>query len=665
MSKVQKFSPYSSPGQRNWVDWVSQYGPTVGNVARHYLKRKMRQRNNNQGQGGKITHDTISMQGTKDMIRGPHYQKSLGRRKRVNIPRQLGQLVDDTKIFKQQFKLKINSGAGLRQWCQIVCRYRAAPGKEVSSELQVHGATLNPNVIADIKQPADYYNTLGFTDDMKYRVSCPPTVEGQYILSSAAESMYLNSTLHTGDSTNINQNRLFFLNMPLTYLEQDMFNMGMGPGIRKYTRPMHYSTMPSGNEMTIANSGNTNATYRPAMTQEGELVTNATMVGVDRSRTTTMKAVTHPQYKELKFDMQNAPLNTALLTGNMALPMVYDFRLGWGINQLDYNLIADSLGDDDVPNNDPQWIKTNNSDNTIATIKNGEVSFTFNNLGDAQAYVTTLVVVQKHVDEHYWSMPTALTDTYLKSAQEFIKSGEWSITNNITSTIAADSAGSMPSPYMYVSHPSIKPFGKIPTKFLEDFNKHFIIKSQTTMKLGIGERQSCKIELGGLQYSTESLAMNKSLHSRYEPQQNQYYHPAPMSSNDDAMASMATGVKANFPLCCQQGTTHFLFGVQGFNAPFAKKTDANGNPSVDGTVDNTTCEGRWAVPAIVDISGTYKEIIAPLTTGKSNPIPIQRCLTKLPQTQSSSAPQNNVYPIATAMPRVRTIQDSAMEIGNV
>jgi len=475
--------------------------------------------------------------------------------------------------------------------------------------------------------------------------------------------MYLNATYHQGDHSGIKQNNLFFLNMPLTYLEQDMYNMGMGPGLRRYTRAMmdtdQEMNLSNANAHTIVNTDMTSATNE--LTIAG---TDALTTGTLRSRTTIMKPVTHPAYKELEFDMQNAPVNKDLVTSQygatqMTLPMKYDFRLGWGINQLDYNVMDNTMPDNKASRLDPVWVKTNNASTTIATIADGEVSFTFNNLGDTQAYVTTLVVVQKHVDSHYWSMPTALTDTYLKCAQEFITSGEWSITNNITATQAQVSEGDMPSPFMYISHPSIKPFGKVPTKFLEDFNKHYVIKTQTTMKLGIGERQSCKIKLGGLQYSSDALAMDKSLHARSVPTNGTYYNSVAMNADGTGVADLSNTVKANFPLCCQQGTTHFLFGVQGFSTPYVKKTDYQGHDDHNGELDVKTCLGRWAVPALIDISGTYKEIIKPLTTGKHNVTPVQRCLTDLPSTGNTSDPQN-AYPIVTTMPRVRTTENSEM-----
>ena len=627
--------------------------------------------------------DSIIGMGTRDMIRGPHYSKKIGSYKGINVANQLNQLVDDTKVFKQQFKLKIESGDGLRQWAQIVCRYRAAPGKPTGGSgnpntdvFKIHGETLNPNQISNVTAPVNYYGPTGFNalpTQGKFRLSCPPMIEGRF--EGADEDMVLNSTYHTDDPNyggSLMQNNLFFLNMPLTYLEQDMYNMGMGPGVRRFTRAMYAPDAELVHGATGGTtSGSTLVTTLQPDTFGGELQTTTVTATnhTDRSRNTPMKPVTHPAYKVLTFPMENPPMNNTLIGApQMDLPMKYDFRWGWGINQLDYNLIDGAATQDTPSTKDPQWLKTNNSECTIATIADGEASFTFNNLGETQAYVTTLVVVQKHVDKHYYSMPTALTDTYLKCAQQFIQSGEWSITNNITEQYAQQSKGEIPDPYMYLSHPSIKPFGKVPTKFLEDFNKYYVIKSQSTIKLGIGERQSCKIDLGGLQYSATQLAMNKSLTDRNEPKENQFYHPVAKATGDEAgVANLSQGVRSEFPFCCQQGTTHFLFGVQGFSTPYVKKVPATGTQPAD-PLDIRTCQGRWAVPALIDISGTYKEIIKPLTTSKQNVKPMQKCLTALPLTNLVEGDGNyydQVYPIATAMPRIRTSQGGAMELSSL
>jgi len=650
-------------------------GPVMGHL-RGTMARATRRMNQSYERMGQSL-------GTKDMVRGPHYRNKIGRTKHIDVAGQLNQLVDDTKVFKQQFKLKIGSADGVRQWAQIVCRYRAAPGKNDNSTLSVHGATLDPNTISEVKSPIDYYSVATYNsknNTEKYRYGCPPMVEGRF--EGSGQNLYLTGTYHSDDasygngplgSKAIMQNNLFFLNMPLTYLEQDMYNMGMGPGIRKFTRNMYQTDSEIGLTVMMDANGDVitqGAQLNPNITTQGEVMTVNTTLGDYRGRMTQMKPVTHPNFHETIFEMKNAPVNYDLIASpHVGLNMKYDFRWGWGINMLDYNLIDSDMDGDKVSPSDPQWLKTNNSDVTIATIAHGEASFTFNNLGDTQAYVSTLVVVQKHVDEHYWSMPTALTDTYLKCAQEFIQSGEWSITNNITQGALANansqqSEGEIPDPYMYISHPTIKPFGKVPAKFLEDFNKHYTIKSQTTMKLGIGERQSCKIDLGGLQYSTNQIAMNKELTDRSKPEAAEFYHPT--STATGAMANLSTAVKANFPFCCQQGTTHFLFGVQGFNTPYVKKTKLHNGVIIDapdGTPDVKTCAGRWATSALVDISGVYKEVIKPLTTGKSNPKPIQRCLTNLPSTGDYTQ-ATTLYPVATAMPRIRTTPDGAMEMNS-
>lgn len=576
---------------------------------------------------------------TKDMIIGPHRKKRLGNSKFVNVGSQLKQMVDDTKILKQQFKVKIQSQNGLRQWAQIVCRHRQTPGVGETT-VTPHGVVLDPDSIGLIPPSPNTYDN--------YYDTLPPVPRGSLTepSSNPIYGPYEIVTTSSGPGTS----NLFFLNMPLTYLEQDMFNMGIGPGMRDYTyqmgqgrgQPASLTTQQQNVPTTGDSMTNTNSeTETLDMAQNYD---TGPYYGMDRTRLTQMMRAVHPQPAQLTIR------NTGKqVIGKFTDEFTYNFRRGWGIHLLDYNPVANDnsttagkkTAEQTAPN-DPQYLRTNNSMNTIATIKNGSITYSMNNMGESQCYVTTLVVVNKHVDELYYSMPEALTDTYLKCAQNFIQSGEWSISNNITNAMKArgglESKGDDMNAYMYVTHPSIKPFGKVPTRFLEEFNRHFTIKMSTTTKLGIGERQSCTYNLGGLQYSTEQLAMKidqvvgegVALPNDYKPV--------------DYTANSLAKQKARFPLCCQQGTTHLLFGVQGMSLPF-----------LSNATEASTVQGRWAVPALVDIQGTYKEVIAPLSTKPKKATPIQKCLTALPS--------NTWSPVVTTLPRVRTETTGLMPIG--
>ena len=346
-------------------------------------------------------------------------------------------------------------------------------------------------------------------------------------------------------------------------------------------------------------------------------------------------------------DARSDALNKGWNTNRATFP----FQKGWGIHLLDYNLLETSSSPtDELPDkSDPQWIKTNNSFNTKATIKTGKISLSLNNMGESQCYVTTLVVVNKHVDDHYYSMPQALTDQYLKAAQEYIDSGEWSITNNVTDPNQS-SVGDYADAYMHVTHPSIKPFGKVPARFLEEFHKHFTIKEQRTTKLGIGERQSMSIDLGGLTYTTEQIAMTFNNQRTSTPTNGSTYLPVPQLQPPGTEPDIKSGLRAVFPLCCQQGTTHFLFGLQGMSLPYVSDKTV-GNEQVP---DITTVHGRWAVPALVDISGTYTEVIGPLQVVPKVAPPRQKTLTALPQ--------STWKPIVTTLPRVRTTDTGNVKI---
>lgn len=570
---------------------------------------------------------------TKDMIIGPHRKRKLGTDKYVNVRKQLKQLVDDTKVLKTQFKLKITSADGLRQWAQMVCRYRAAPGTLVNGLLSCHGTLLEPDVMFEAKATnADYYHTM------------PPLPRGDL----AVDTYNIEKTTEDTGTSN-----LFYLNLPLTYLEQDMFNMGMGPGKRNVTYDVPFgekgdailnsTNQATGNATTNDTLTDAGAIYGPSYDDTEHWLWN----GPARDRFTRMMKAIHPKEQNTTFESVGSFKATG---GHVADKFNYNFRRGWGINMLDYSTTAshsDVTGSDpgygadivsnaDLPGRlEPQYIKTNNSVNTVATIKTGSISFSMNNMGESQAYITVLVVTQKHVDKHYWSMPESLCDSYMKAAQAYLYSGEWSISNNISTAGAANSEGENMNAYMYVTHPTIKPFGKVPTRFLKDFEEHFTIKLQTTIKLGLGERQSMTIDLGGLQYSAEQIAMET---------QTQYGGPGveypavlptvykPVNGDDGNPLEKQHKV---FPMCCQQGTTHVLFGVQGMSLPY-----------ISDTTNVTSVQGRWAVPACIDIQGTYKEVIAPLSTKPKKETAIQKMLTRLPDP--------NYTPIVTALPRVRT-----------
>lgn len=582
---------------------------------------------------------------TKDMIIGPHRKRTLGGRKKVNVGKQLKQLVDDTKVFKTQFKLKIQSESGLRQWAQMICRYRQAPGFG-TGEPTIHGKVLDPDVIGEIAKITgtyDYYSCL------------PPVPRAE--LDGSTQDVYNITKFATGPGSE----NLFFLNLPLTYMEQDMYNMGMGPGKRDFTsqmaqgrgQPGQIATQigsPYGVPTTLDKLSGPSAAVGLANSEHLGMSVDYDYnhyYGMDRTRFTNMMRAVHPIANNLKFKAKAGGQRT---NGKFTDEFTYNFRMGWGIHLLDYNVldISKETSYDGGPSNtqtspnDPQYLRTNNSINTVATIKDGSISYSMNNMGESQCYVTTLVVVNKHVDDHYWSMPEALTDSYLKAAQTFLSSGEWSIVNNITDAMeqqgGVKSEGSPMNAYMYVTHPSIKPFGKVPARFLEEFHKHFVIKMYTTTKLGIGERQSVQYNLGGLQYSTEQLAMSVEQRDGEVNTLPAYYYPILEKDPANARANQ----KAVFPYCCQQGTTHFLFGVQGMSLPFL---------SGDGS-DVTKVEGRWAVPALVDIQGTYKEVIAPLSTKQKNATPIQKCLTALPNSTWKS--------VVTTLPRVRATADKGL-----
>ena len=599
---------------------------------------------------------TTENQMTKDMIIGPHRKRTLGGKKKVNVGSQLRQLVDDTKVFKTQFKIKIQSHSGLRQWVQMVCRYRQAPGTENEDGTpNIHGNVLQPDEMAEI-------TNVGTTTYDNYYQALPPVPRGT-LQAAPDDNMWKIVKTTSGPGTA----NLFYLNLPLTYMEQDMYNMGMGPGKRNYTYPMGQGP---GNPMNYSreNVGSGNAAVPkvdPVLDiNDGVLMGQASQqavgkytglyydqagdpdyTGIVRDRFTEMMPAVHPQPVTSTF-----PIEGGMKSKNdFASEFEYNFRKGWGIHMLDYAVTAKEKGTVNVEGTEeqpgiaePQFLKTNNSVNTMATIKNGTVSYSMNNMGESQCYVTTLVVVNKHVDKTYWTMPEALTDSYLKAAQNFISSGEWSISNNITDTMATkggvESTGDTLSAYMYVTHPSIKPFGKVPAKFLEDFNKHFAIKMATTTKLGIGERQSVQFNLGGLQYTAEQLAMQTTQKFGNVDDLPSDYFPV------DYWGDSNTNFQAVFPQCCQQGTHHFLFGVQGMSLPYL---------SGDGT-DVSKVEGRWAVPALVDIQGTYKEIIAPLTTVPKNKTPIQKCYTALPT--------SDMQPVVTTLPRVRTTANGLVPI---
>ena len=574
---------------------------------------------------------------TKDMILGPYRKKRIGSGKKVNIGKQLTQLVDDTKVLKQNFKFKLQSDSGLRNWVQIVCRQRATPGTTTNNAFVPHGKMLLPNLDST-------NNLISNNPTFSYYGALPPVPRGTW--ESDLNTIDFGTSVEGPGTEN-----LFFLNMPLTYLEQDMFNMGLGPGKRNYTQQML-----SGQSL---NTVIANPAYNPvaptlvegttALPNGNEIQTN--WMGTDMERLTDMMQAVHPTPQKKFFNL----IGTFQGWKGQAMneqKAAYPFREGWGINQLDYNVFNGSAGttaltDTEPSQNDPQWIKTNNSANTVATIKSGKLTFTFNNLGETQAYITTLIVVNKHVNDLYYSMPEALTDTYIKAAQAYIASGEWSITNNITTVTAAQSIGKLADPYMYLTHPSIKPFGRVPTQFLKNFLEHFTIKYQTTQKLGIGERATCSYNLGGLQYSAESISMDSNIAGGGEAPPLGPYYPAGDAWADGNIDNKVgtTVTTKTFPDCCQQGTTHVLFGLQGMSLPHIES-------SVD--PDVTTIKGRWAAQALVDISGTYTEVIAPLSTAAKKPPPLQKTFTNLPD--------QSWEPIATTMPRVRTTENGAMSL---
>lgn len=593
--------------------------------------------------GMKRGHDTTM---TKDMIIGPHRKKKLGTGKRVNVGQQLKQLVDDTKVFKQQFKFKLTSGDGIRNWAQIVCRHRQTPGRDSGGNFYPNGHILSPDVMHDVPMESGSHDP--------YYYGLPPVPIGTYVSTGNYWDFGEGVGLSTGLPAPKN---LMFLNMPLTYLEQDMYNMCLGPGKRDFTQYMLEPGRDLNENVTTLTSEVQN-TGQPYLT-EGN-------TGINRARLTTMMRPVLPIMQYASFDLPGSQVGKGVLRAGTVYSGVtetqakdnaldgwnvnrgiYPFQKGWGIHQLDYTLVGEtSSATDDFPaTTDPQWIKTNNSFNTKATIKSGKVSFTFNNMGESQCYVTTLVVVNKHVDSHYYSMPQALTDQYLKAAQSFIDSGEWSITNNVTDQFQS-SGGEYVDAYMHITHPSIKPFGKVPTKFLEEFYKHFAIKEQRTTKLGIGERQSMSIDLGGLTYTTEQIAMHINAQRTGTPVNNDDYFPIDPSVSGQSQ-DIKAGLRAVFPLCCQQGTTHFLFGLQGMSLPYVSD-DSEGNPDV------TTVHGRWAVPALVDINGTYTEVIGPLQVVPKVAPPRQRTLTTLPDAAWK--------PVVTTLPRVRTTNNGNMSI---
>jgi hypothetical protein len=598
----------------------------------------------------------MQIQGTKDMILGPYRKKVIGIPRHININQQLKQLVDDTKVFKQNFKLKIKSDGGLRDWVQIVCRQRATPGTNnaQTTELWTHGKLLKPNL--DVNGEILSNNPIS-----NYWGALPPVPRGE--LTSADDWNFVSKSSGPGTEN------LFFLNMPLTYLEQDMFNMGLGPGVRAMTHQMKDGKSLKASLINTQQNPYSNQVDQAVLSSNGELVLpnplQENWAGTDHSRLTDSMQVVHPKDHRSAVIMQGAQQNASdaldLTVGS------YPFRMGWGINMLDYayyttpagNGTADTIDSETPSLGDPQWLKNNNSANTIATIKNGSLTFTFNNLGESQCYVTTLIVVNKHVDKSYWSMPEALTDTYIKAAQNYIYSGEWSITNNITNSESAISEGQYAGPYMYVTHPTIKPFGKVPTQFLKEFNEHFTIKYQTTQKLGIGERTTWTYNLGGLQYTAESIAMDTGLQNQNKPVAatsttagDQYYPAGTWPQGDeitDGVLNGTTHAYKHFPKCCQQGTTHVLFGLQGMALPYVQKPAITSDPP-----DVSTVKGRWASPAVVDISGSYTEVIAPLSTKAKRPNSMQKTMTFLP-------PQGTM-PIITTMPRIRTTNNGAMEV---
>lgn len=581
---------------------------------------------------------------TKDMIIGPHRKKKLGTRKKVNVGQQLKQLVDDTKVFKQQFKFKITSGDGIRNWAQVVCRHRQTPGRDSGGEFYPNGVILDPDVMADV--PMLLNNS--------YYYGLPPVPIGKYQESG---NYWVFGQGGPPEEPLAPPKNLMYLNMPLTYLEQDMYNMCLGPGKRDFTQYM----------LTQGRNVNENAKYLSTEVDETGQPTTAVgseVTGIYQGRLTTMMQRVNPIMQYASFNLPGSQVNEDLLKNGALVTTesnaqslaaldgwnvnkgIYPFQKGWGIHQLDYTLVGAAADPtDSLPaNRDPQWLKTNNSYNTKATIKSGKISLSYNNMGESQCYITTLVVVNKHVDSHYYSMPQALTDQYLKCAQQYIDSGEWSITNNVTDPNQS-SSGDYVDAYMHITHPSIKPFGKVPTRFLDDFYKHFTIKEQRTTKLGIGERQSLSIDLGGLTYTTEQIAMTFNTQLKDTPPNQAEYFPV-----EEALTSgtpdVKAGMRAVFPLCCQQGTTHFLFRLQGMSLPYVQET--NGEPDV------TKVEGRWAVPALVDISGTYTEVIGPLQVVPKNATPRQKTKTALPD--------SNWKPIVTTLPRVRTANTGQMTV---
>ncbi len=599
------------------------------------------------------------LNGTKDMIIGPHRKAKIGLNKKTNVASQLLQMVDDSKTFKQQFKLTVTSGNGIRNWAQIVCRHRQHPGTHSGGTFTPNGYILDPSAMHHVplgsrSNVPDYYNGL------------PPVPWGQY---SSVTNNYWTFGLDRPDN-------LLYLNMPLTYLEQDMFNMCLGPGKRDFTQ-----YMTEGRTRAAEETSNIRIADDVADTGDPQLEDPMPTEGIVRDRLTQMMTPIKPIQQFVSFPMEGSQVGrTILMNGHQPAPgesnqdaiddalngwcenrAVYPFYKGWGIHHLDYTMIAEAGTND--PNetypgkDDPQWIKTNNSMNTKATIKHGKMSFTFNNLGETQAYVNLMVVVNKHVDSHYYSMPQALTDQYLKAAQHFIESGEWSITNNIVDTVNQEkSRGDYATAYMHVSHPSIKPFGKVPSRFLEHFNKHFSIKFQSTTKLGLGERQSKTIDLGGLSYTTEQIAMNvNQVHDRTPQEDDQYFPVDPSQIQYSSKApSKASGMRAVFPLCCQQGTTHVLIGVQGMSLPYVEVPTQPTDPSEPRVVPSVdTTEGRWAAPAIVEIAGNYQETIGPLQTVPKKAAPRQRCITALPPT--------GYAPVVTTLPRMRTTENGVVQ----
>jgi hypothetical protein len=345
---------------------------------------------------------------TKDMILGPYRKKRIGAKKFVNVGKQLSQLVDDTKVLKQNFKFKIQSNGGLRNWVQIVCRQRATPGNVTNSIFTAHGKMLEPNLDSS-------NNLIANNPDFSYYGALPPVPRGNW---ESGNNLVNFGASNSGPGT---QN-LFFLNMPLTYLEQDMFNMGLGPGKRNYTQqmvagkslqnPITYTTDAQGNPGAPGYNpeGAELINGMTALPDKNEIQPN--WMGTDMERLTDMMQAVHPTNATKEFPLIGTFQNNSGIQ-LFDQKAAYPFRQGWGINQLDYNVFnvsynTGALETIEPSQNDPQWIKTNNSANTIATIKSGKLTFTFNNLGETQAYITTLIVVNKHVDQIYYSMPEAL-----------------------------------------------------------------------------------------------------------------------------------------------------------------------------------------------------------------------------------------------------------------